>query len=501
MNSSSPHLDLPEMSAVPIPPSIPLIELLVSTSAGKPLIHFAYGNDRQARLINTAHTPAPHRPPPAVASLAAAATAFQHATSSALPGHIVTPHGTLVSIVADAFHVHVSSHDRHALPEFLRCLARVALSTIYFSLSAAFPRFLTSRPNADVSHALLPARKLISAALLDAITYPLPHLLLKTVPLPCPTSPSSREAIAEVLRRALFKWRDIVTHALVFTASPPFPRRVVATAAPANRELSPTDILLLMNLAPLRPDEEVVPPERVYLQADDFSKASWVAMRSVQLRLNPDDYEQFKTAVGGAQWRPEWNSAGGDMVWIMGLVRKAAGRENVGGEFLDFVEGALDRKSATRDLMVCMERPWTLGDMTLPVHDNLKAGIKAVVLLEETKISGTVGSFRHSIGLAIVQTLIRWDRAEMSVQSPLIGRKKNSLVANFPSHNLFVVMFQRRFIVCFSTGVDEDDALAATEAAFVPWMKRFRCSIVPEHDRATVPPQTPLAGVLSPFAS
>lgn len=261
------------------------------------------------------------------------------------------------------------------------------------------------------------------------------------------------------------------------------------------------DVLLLINLPPLRPDEASVPPERVYLQADDFLKASWVAMKAVQLRLDPDDYEQFKSAVGGAHWRPEWNAAGGDMIWIMGIVRKAAGRENVGKEFLDFVEGALDRKSATRDLMVCMERPWTLDDMTLPIEPKLKAGVKAVILMETNKISGTAGSFGHNLGLAVMQTVIRWDRVDMSVQSPLLWRTKNSLVSRFPVFNFFVVMVHRRFVVCFDNEVDEGDALVATEKAFVPWMKRFRCSIVPEHDRATVPPQTPLAGILSPFVS
>lgn len=503
MNSSSPMLDLPEMAAVPIPPSLPLLELLVSTSAGKPLLHFAYGHDRQSGVINTVNTsvaPAPHRPPLAISSLAAASTAFQHATSSR-PREVITPHGVLISLVADPFHVHVSSQGRHTPPVFLRGLARVALSTLYFSLSAAFPRFLASRPNADVSYALAPARKLVAAALLDALTYPLPHLLLASVPLPCPTSPSSRAAIADVLRRALLKWRDVLTHAAIFTASPPFPRRVVATAAPANRELSPTDLLLLMNLAPLRLDDEVLLPERVYLQADDFSKASWVALRSVHLRLDPDDYERFKSAVGGAQWRPEWNAAGGDMVWIVGIVRKAAGREKVSEEFLDFVEDALDRKSATRDLMVCMERPWTLDDMTLSIEPEVKACVKAVLLIERDKFIGTVGSFSHAVGVAVMQTLVRWDRVDMSVQSPLLLRSKNSLVARFPACNILVVMWHRKFVVCFDGNADVDDAVTATEKAIVPWMKRFRCSIVPEHDRATVPPQTPLAGILSPFHS
>lgn len=225
-------------------------------------------------------------------------------------------------------------------------------------------------------------------------------------------------------------------------------------------------------------------------------------MRAVQLRLDPDDFEPFKMAVGGARWRPEWNTAGGGVVWIMGLVRKSAqDGEEVGEKFLDFVEEALDRKSATRDLLVCMERPWKLRDMTLATHTKVNNAIQAVIVLSKDRISGTVGSFTHVLGVAVMETLFRWDRGDMSVSSRLVSRRKDSLVARFPAQKLVVMMWDRKYVVCFSDGVDEREGLEATERLLVPWMKRFSHSIVPEHDRAVVPPEMLLPKFLNALVS
>lgn len=258
------------------------------------------------------------------------------------------------------------------------------------------------------------------------------------------------------------------------------------------------DIMLLFNLAPLRADESPRLPQRVYLQANEFSSASGVVMRPVQLRLDPDDFEQFKSAVGGAHWRPEWNAAGGGVVWIMGLVRKSVGEtEKVGNKFLDFVEDGLDRKSATKDLLVSMERPWRLEDMSLAVAGKVKDAVKAVVVIGNGRISGTIGSFTYELGIALMETLVRWDQEDMSVRSPLVSRTKNSIVARFPEQSIFVVMWFRKYVVCFSDSVDEHQSLVATEKLFVPWMKRFSSSLVPEHDRAVIPSEMLLPKFLS----
>lgn len=491
MNHKSPEHDLPHMTSTPRRPRIPLLELHVSTSAGKPLLHFNY--NPAAPDANTSSSQYARS-----SALCATAVAYQAATNNAVRV-VRAPSGVLVSLVIDQFHITVSSKSRQTSPQLLLALARISVAILYTTLSTGFSAFLASHANADVAHHTRPAQKMLQTILLDAITYPLPYTLLKPVSLPCPMSPGSRSAVSHILRRALNRCPPMA-HALIFSASPPYPRRIIATVSPSNAQLSPIDTLFLMTIPPLRADDTLRTPERLYLQSDDFSRASEVFLRLVQLRLDPDDYEIFRNAVGGSEWRPEWNGSSSDSVWVMGVARKGCDK-NIGRDFLDCVEDSLDRASASRDVMVSMERPWTLKEIKVSIETEIRQNTKAVLLLEQRRIIGTMDSFGLDIGACIIETLMQWDGNQRDVDPIHALRSKNFIVVNFPCQKLRIVLWQRRFVVVFSDCISNERALRVCEKIYVPWLKRFASCLVPEQERATIPPRTPLAGILSPFHS
>lgn len=371
------------------------------------------------------------------------------------------------------------------------------MHAVYMTLSSEFDNFLSLHANADIAEETIkPAYLLAKSALDDALAHPLPYCLAP-LSLPCPTGPSFRAGIVEALRQALVKWKSVVNYALLFTASPPYPRKLIATGAYANMQMSALDVNMLMSLVPSRCDESTCMLERVYLQSERFEKACGIVVRPVELRLQPEDFETFRTAVGGSSWRPEWNARGGGVVWVMALVKR--GMEAAGEQFLRCVEGKLDRKSMTRDLMVCMERPWTLADMQIELREWVRVGVRAIVFLGKRRIIGTVGSFAYPEGLQIMRCLAEWESKDMRVEARDVKRGTDWLVVEFAKDQGFAVLWEGCFGVCFDHRVDIEEAKKAVRLDLVPWMKRFKESLLPEHEQATIPPRTPLAGILTPF--
>lgn len=396
-----------------------------------------------------------------------------------------------------AIHAVVSAQDPQIPVSYLRALVRIALHAVYMTLSSAFGDFLSKRANADVAEEFIdPTHLLAQCALNDALAHPLPYCLAP-LPLHCPTGPSFRAGVIEILRQALVRWKEAVKYALVFTASPPYPRKLIATGGHANKRMSPMDVNMLMSLVPGSRNERMGTLERVYLQSERFEKACSIVARPVELRLQPEDFETFRTAVGGTTWRPEWNTAGGDVVWVMALVKRGA--ETVGEQFLDLVEEQLDRQIVTRDLMVCMERPWTLADMHVAMKETVREGVRAIVFIGGRRITGTVGSFAYREGLQVMRCLGEWETKDMKVEAGDVERGRDWLVIKFERDRGFVVLWKGRFAACFDGRVDVEEAKRAVGSQLVPWMKRFKSSLLPEHEHAYIPPQTPLAGILAPF--
>lgn len=369
------------------------------------------------------------------------------------------------------------------------------MHAVYMTLSSAFDKFLSLHANADVAEETIkPAYLLAKSALDDALAHPLPYCLAP-LSLPCPTGPSFRIGITELLRQALCKCKE-VKYALLFTASPPYPRKLIATGAYTNMQMSALDVNMLMSLVPSRCNERSYTLERVYLQSERFEKACGIVARSMELRLQPENFETFRTAVGGSSWRPEWNTGGGGVVWVMALVKRGA--EATGKQFLYCVEEMLDHKSMTRDLMVCMERPWTLADMQIELKVWVQESVRAVVFIGKRRITGTVGSFAYREGLQVMRCLAEWETKDMRVGARDVERGTDWLVVEFEKEKGFVVLWEGCFGVCFDHQVNVEEAKEAVRSKLVPWMKRFKDSLLP-HDQVILPPPTHLAGILAPF--
>lgn len=211
--------------------------------------------------------------------------------------------------------------------------------------------------------------------------------------------------------------------------------------------------------------------------------------RSVELRLDPDHYESFKNAVGGADWRPEWTSAGSDVVWIIALSTR---RSDQPDKFLDFVERRLDRSRAARDVIISMEKPWIVDD----IHGiaEVKRYIKGVVLMHKHRIVGTIGAFTHENGIALLRSLLK-----RSFALHERGRRWKSV--HSPEFRLQAVCFEEKYLLTMDDCVPLQKTIHVMETAIVPWLKKFTDYLLPEQDRVTVQPATPLSGFLAPFDS
>eukprot|EP00178_Gracilaria_changii_P005420 TRINITY_DN188_c0_g1_i7.p1 TRINITY_DN188_c0_g1~~TRINITY_DN188_c0_g1_i7.p1 ORF type:complete len:485 (+),score=46.00 TRINITY_DN188_c0_g1_i7:4404-5858(+) len=472
MNHASSAHDLPQLSATPKAPATLPIELLICTYAGKPLTHFAFPPNL------------PRRPLQSLVTLSATLVAFQAQNEVR---DVTSSEGRLVSVVHNCFHAMAFTHDSSFPIPLLRTLVRSALTIVYSTLSSAIIAHLHTFPNADTSNLTPLVSPLLDTVLVDVITHPLPHVIQKAASLPAPV-PSMRSPVAPLLRSALCKFPTI-THALVMTACAPFPRRLISVAHPANFQLSDADLLTVMSIPPYRANAKCEIPNSLFLQTGGFRTPFKAHARSFELRLDPDDYEAFKEAVGGSEWRPEWTSAGGDVVWLLALSTPAS---DEGDKFLDHVEDILDRSTAARDLMISMEKRWSLDDIE-GIAD-VKHHIKGVVLINRHRIVGTIGAFTHANGVAMMRCLLQ--PGELGVE-----RSQTWTSVHLARVQLRALCWEKRYIVCTEDCMSLPDVIGMMQDKIVPWLKKFTDSLVPDQDRITVQPATPLSGLFSPFDS
>lgn len=473
MNQVCSSHDLPQMPSSPRRPSILPLEVLVCTYAGKPLANFVYPPT------------CPERPFQSLATLCAVTAAYQ---ASNAVRDITTSSGRLVSVAHECFHVIAFSRDRHCSLPILRTLVRSALTAVYATMSSEFVSHLDSSPNADTTNLVPRIRPLLDALLLDVITYPVPYVFQKPVILPASISLKANP-VAPMLHSALTRFPSI-THAIVITASAPFPHRLISFAAPANRQLSSTDLITLMSIPALRAVGKFAVSQLLFLHTDAFRIPCCVHARMFEPRLNPDDYEAFRKAVGGAAWRPEWTSSASDSVWLLALSTPSSKDAD---RFLDFVEKSLDRTAAARDLMVRMERSWTINDIAY-IPEQVRRSIKGLFLMDKHQLAGTVGGFTHECGVAIVACMLQNGEH-------LVKQTSRWKALRLPHLRLTAVCWEQRYIVISRDCIGLDQIVDTMERLIVPWVRKNIDSLMPTPDTTTVQPATLLPGFLAPFDS
>lgn len=475
-NSCSPAYDLPHITAAPTLPDLPPLELIISAPSGKLVYHFSY--------------PKKTRVDASVLSLSAALVAYQATTKEKI-SLITIPRGLVLSTVIDIFHIHVSSRDRRTPPHLLHTLSRAAVIALMTALSGAFSPHLRTNPSFDPASLGSSLDSIIDVTLKDALTYPLPYALHAPVSLPALSAP--RNSLSRLLHRVYAKCSN-VEHALVLTASPPFPHCIVASVSSANNPLRDSDLLLINACAPRRADD-IPLVRRLYLQSHTYHRGFYACFRAVQLRLDPDDYEDFKRQVGRT-WTPEWTSAGGDVVWVVALANDTSDCE----KFLNMVNDDLDRHPAAKDLMVSMERPWTLMEISeaAGIIENDKQFLKAVVVIERHRVAGSMGAFEHNIGIVMVSALVIWDQ-DPSLDSLNIRREGQIMVVT--QNGFRIVVVERRFLLCFDDQMEEYRSLKVSKEQLAPYLNRITSQLIPHDEKCTVEPPTPLANFLIPFRS
>lgn len=474
-NSVSPQFDHPDMQSTPSRPSHPRFEIFIASSAGKPLFHFAYDNTHPQHP--EFDPSALHRPPASVASLSAALAGFQATTFNRV-SITRTATTSLLTHIHDPFHLALLAYQKPAPLPFLQALLRVVVASVQSTMSASLSEHLREKPNSRPS--LAPAEPLLNAILLDAVSHPLPYALLKPVVLSSCSPPTTRHQLAQLVSKVLRKHHD-VTHAIMFTAGPPFPTRLVATCGPSSSELSPLDMLLIAIIPQLDDDGR-----SFYPQTHSFRSGTKVFSRLVHLRLHPDHHDAFKSAVGGQTWRPEWTHHPPHTVRLAVLGSSDPTR------FFDEVETALDRAPITTHLLVSIERP-------LRVEPFGVRGARAVLALhDEQRLAGTIAAFSYEIGIA---TLLTLRRVRMAACSKERQEGERAVIASFSQWDLRVVIWNLRFVVLYDHEVGNDYAIRTTREVFAPRLERCSTMIVPSGEKVLVQPRTPLAGFLAPFVS
>lgn len=483
-NSISAQYDHPQMLSSPSSPTHPHVELFVATPAGKPLYHFAYNGA-------TPTAPTAARPSASIATLSAALTAFQAKTDGCVT---VVQNGssTLLVHVHDSLHMALLARHQPAPVSFLQALLRAALAAIQSSLSASLLVYLHEHPAARPSFAT--AEPLLRCVLRDALSHPLPYALVRPVALPSSAHPTTRLHLSQLVRLVLQR-HSVFQHVVVWTTGPPFPAQVVTSCSPANAPLTALDVLLLSALpSPADADGDEhgdgdVTGRAFYAHAGGFGRKQMAYSRLVHLRLHPDHHDAFKRAVGGQMWRPEWTRSPPHTVRVVAL-GSAEADDSAAKRLFDDMEDALDRTHITTHLLVSLERPFHVAQFG--VH-----GARAVLCLQHGhRLAGTVGAFAYPMSIAVLQAL---RDARNTQKSHLLDARAS--VARVATWAMCVVVWDRRFAVCFDSAVQDEQAVAATREVFAPWLQRYASSIIPEGERVSVHAHTPLAGLLAPFES
>lgn len=473
-DSLHPTNDHPSLPSIPTRPQHPDIELLISTPAGKPLFHFAYNaTNRHCPCYTSSFQSS--RPASAISSLCATLSAFQAATNNTV-SIIKSTHNTLLTHVHDALHVALLARHDPAPIQFLQALMRIAITTVYSTLSASLSEHLRDHPTSRPSFKHVDS--VLNTVLLDALSYPMSYVLQRPIALPSHANPPTRLPLSLLLRQIITHHPNI-SHALLYTSGPPLPVRLVASCAPANKQLSPLDLLLLSSLPdPCQPP--LSSSFRFFPHATMFCTGATAFSKMIQLRLHPDHHDTFKRAVGGRFWRPEWSHSPPHTLRVVVLYEGSA------TQFVHDLEIALDRSFATTQLLIDTELPLFLNHFGI-------LGFRGLVTIHgDSCIGGTVTAFSYQVSMACF-TAIRKVNASQSDQ--------NILTTLCPAWKLRIVTWKRVLLICFDSYVSEEDAIVAARKVFIPWFDRYKHTIVPDGDRTVIQPRTPLAGLMAPFQS
>lgn len=525
--SGDPAADLaPVRAPHPAPDPMPYVEVLVATPAGKPVLHYAHG---LAPAPAPAHTPF-RRPPAEQRSLAAASVAYAAVASDVRC--VRTASGAVYFAATHQLHVVVAAADR-AFPEpVLAALARLSVGFLAAVLSANLMTTLHDRPHVDVAPHLAPMLPRLYTLLDRALTHPLPYAALVPPSLPCPTSPGSRSALGDLLRDAIGRAPACVSHALLVTASAPFPRKLVTIAAPSAAPLTPLDLLILMSLLPdetdvrggstavsadtaakadessdatatSRDNSASSLPARVFLQSTAHSTPYTFIAERVELRLKSDDYEMFEAAVGGSGWRPEWGASGGDVVWAVALAKTSSSQHAAshGRACVARIATALDESRAARDLIVAMERPWTVRDVPQLRKDAaLLRATRGIVVLSADRCAATVGACDHALGMAFALALSASGWAAIRPEDRGVERRREDVWRVVDSaRGVQIIGHRRQLLVAFDVETAEKVARTMFVDSLVPWEARYRASLLSEFDRVLLPARTMFGHLLAPF--
>jgi hypothetical protein len=504
--SADPRCELPP--AVPVcalpPRPMPFVEVLVATPAGKPVVHFTRGHARGAPGAPFARPAAQGR------SLAAALVAF----SAVAPDVrcVTTPAGVMFFASTHSLHVAAASADPAFPQPVLASLARLAVAFLAATLSANLVATLRDRPHFDVAPHLAPSLPHLCSLLSRALAHPLPYAALAPPALPCPTTPGSRSALCDLLRDAVATSPPAVSHALLVTASAPFPRKLITAAAPSSAPLTPLDVLVLTSMLPGEagrpgvPDEGEAtkrpppPPPRIFLQSTSHAVPYVLAAAPVELRLRSEDFEAFEAAVGGGAWRPEWGPSGGDVVWAVALAKASGGRPSAGAASacVAAIGLALGSSRASRDLIVAMERPWIVGDVPgLRSDAALLDAVKGIVVLSPDRCAATVGACDGELGMALSHALSTSGWAPTASPTPAAAPDVWRVVDR--GRGLQVFGYRRRVLVAVALSTPEKVARTMFTDSLMPWEVRYRASLLSEFDRVALPARTMFGHLLAPF--
>lgn len=487
----------------PHPPPCSFVELLIASPAGKPVAHFTHGHARHDPSTPFTRAPAER------AALAATAVAFAAVAPDVRT--ISTPEGAVYFASTHSLHVAVVSAEPSLPESVLASLARLAVAFLTAVLSANLVTTLRDRPGFDITSHLDPFMPHLHSLLSRALAHPFPYAALAPVSLPCPTSPTSRSALGELLGDAVQKSSRTVTHALLVTACAPYPRKIVAVAEPSAAQLTPLDLLVLTSMLP---DETSPPsprvsapttpspplPSRYFLQTNGHAVPYAISFLAVELRLRPDDYESFEAIVGtGNNWRPEWGASGGDVVWAVVLAnasRRGAEAEAAATSCAKLAAAALKISRASRDLIIAMERPWFVSDVpALGVDTVMRQGVRGVVVLSQRRCAATVGACEGVLGAALAFGLERSGWASLKATG-----SGNSLWHVVDEVRGFrVVGMKRRILVLVERSVGLTAALDCFVQSILPWEERYRASLLSGCDRTLLPSRTMFGSFLAPF--
>lgn len=585
MNRVDSDADLPSMAiSASHPHDMPYVELLVATPAGKPVFHFQHGHipDRFMRHAEPEQKPEPMpstfparllrgwsqslrsvtpskrprrrvsredsldstdepiefvRPPAQTLSLCAASVAFAAVAPDVQT--ITTRAGTIFLAATHSLHVSVASAEPTFPRAALASLARLTIAFLSASLSAGIVVTLSERPHFDLTPHMAPFRAPLSALLRHALAHPLPYACLTPTVLPSTIAQPLRAHMARGVRATLRRSDPLVSHALLLTASPPFPRRIILSAAPASAKLTELDLFVLSTLLPEDFKEvkaaangiQDILPRRVFLQCTRHTQAYALHAVHCQLRLQAEDFEMFEAAVGGDKWRPEWNAHGGGSVWILVLARvpdRAPERARLAArECASSLARTLDTSRGVPDILVAMERPLDVCTVaaaaaTADVTEaRMRSVLLGVVVFSADRVVTTIGASDHELGYSIVRALYSEKRTALPTDSSTNDADPQITATSIPAATApasnakqaalwYVDLADARHRVVgnaqFCIAVCRaDKSLAEARALFLdallPWALEQQNALLPESDRVTVPPRTLLGDFLAPFPS